>query len=301
MVSILFLCYFAASTASGFCQVKYGKASKSIFDVAVYSCITCVIATLFFYGMSGFSPQINKQIVIYALAYTAVVICAQYLGLLIIKYMDVLKSGIIRNSVGLILTFILGGVLFEETVDAVSIFRMLLSFGAVVSLFLHKKGNKGQQKEIIPKKQRIIGYIICAILILTATLGNIISKMFSSLRDTTDENAYFMLVNIFTFFISFLFTLALKKCNLKVCAKEVAGIGIKGYAYIVISTVGSNLVSLLQIWILASGAPIVLYTPVTAALEVLVQVIVAKFAANEKIPPIPVALSLASALLLFIK
>lgn len=291
---MLFLLYFIVTFISNYSMVKYAKEKiNSFFAVVLYSLVTCAISTVFFLLMTGFNPTFNKTIIIFALLFSITVLASQYFGVVIYKYMRILDSGLIINGLSLVFTFLAGAILYNEKLTVIAILRMILSLLATVFLVLNDKNEESE------KKNSFKGYIICFVLTVIPVFITVLSKEFASLPQKQDENSYFMLVNIFCFAFSAVLILILQKGNIRLIFQKLKEIGKSGYLYISAGAICSNLTSLLTIWLLAGDVAIILFTPLTAAMKIIIQILIAAIAAKEKIPKIPIILSFASALLSF--
>ena len=292
----LFAAFFVASFASNYGQAKFGREMKNFFAVAFYSVVTCAISSVFFLVMSGFSLQFNKTVWNFSVFYSAVVLASQYLGIIVYKYMEILSFGLIRNGMTLVFTFLAGAVMYNEKITFVAIMRMLLSVMAALLLVLSSKSKNNDVKI----KNTPLGYMICFALIIFGVFSTVILKEFANLPQKQDENSSFFLVNIICFVFSSMATVILQKGKLRHIINDLKTMGKNGYLYILVSTIGSNLVSVLSIWLLAGETAVILYAPLIAAMGVIIQAVVSYIVAKEKIPMIPVLLSLLSAILSFV-
>ena len=290
---LLFTAYFIAAFASAYNQIKYARQANTFFAVALYSLITCTVASFFFLSLTGFTPVFNKTILIFALLFSGVVIISQYVALIVYKYMRILDAGLIMGSLNLVFTFMVGAIWYNEKITVIAVLRMVLSLLATLALIF----SKNNEKSII--KNTFLGYILCFICISASVFNTVLSKEFASLPQKQDENSYFLLVNIICFIFSLSLILFIKKGTIKPILSELKAVGKKGYCYILISTLGSNIGSIITIWLLAGRVSIILYTPLIAAMGIIVQILTAAIIGKEKIPIIPIVLSLTSAMLAF--
>ena len=207
--------------------------------------------------------------------------------------MRILDVGLILGALSLILTFLAGNIIYNEAITPIAVIRMLFSLIATIMLVLNNK------KSDNTTRNSFFGYFLCFLLIISSVFSTVLSKEFANLPQKQDENSYFMLINIICFFFSIIVILLTQRGNLKNTLGEFKKINKKSYLYIVISTVSSNISSLLTIWLLAGKVSIILFTPLSSAINIIVRVLTAAIIAKEKIPKIPILLSLATALLAF--
>lgn len=290
---LLFAAYFIATFAASYSQVKYARETNTFFAVAVYSLITCAVASVFFLSMTGFQPIFNKTLLIFALLFSGAVLVSQYLTIIVYKYMRILDFGLIKGALTLVFTFMVGALWYDEKITVVALVRMLLSLAATIALV----SNKPNEKNGI--RNTFLGYVLCLICIIGAVCTTVLSKEFANLPQKQDENSYFLLVNIICFIFSLLLILFIKKGGLTPIFKELKSVGKSGYLYIIISTLGSNIGSIITIWLLSGKVSIILYTPLVAAMGIISQILTAAIIGKEKIPIIPTLLSFASAILSF--
>ncbi len=292
---LLFSLYFVAHLMMRFFTVKYGKSSKGFFAVASYSIVTSAIAVIFFLTATGFAPLINKVTLIYAVIIASVAVVSQYCSIIVYRHMNILDTGMIHSSFVLVLTFFIGASMYNEKLSWIAAVRMVLAMLSTALLFL----SKGNKKEEPRKKNSLKGYLLCTMMIIVDILFTILVKNFAMLSIPHDESSCFMLVNVFTLVFSVILCLVLKKGNPVEILNELKAVGVKNYGYIALITLGSNMQSLSTAWIHAMKNSVVIFTPLTAATDVIVQVIVSKVAGKEKIPILAVSLSLLSAALSF--
>ena len=209
--------------------------------------------------------------------------------------MNILDAGMIHSSFVLVLTFFIGASMYNENISWIAVIRMVLAMLSTALLFW----SKGNKKDEPRKKNTLKGYLLCSTMIVMDILFTILVKKFAMLSVPHDESSCFMLVNVFTLIFSAVLCLVLKKGKPTDVFSELKSIGLKKYGYIALITIGSNVQSLSTAWIHAIKNSVVIFTPLTAATAVVVQVIVSKVVGKEKIPIPAVALSLLSAALSF--
>ena len=292
-VVLLFAAYFIATFASSYSQIKYARETNTFFAIALYSLITCAGSSVFFLLLTSFELNFNRTIFLFAFLFSAVVIISQYVAIIVYKYMRILDFGLVRGALTLVFTFMVGAIWYNEKITVVAITRMLLSLAATVTLVLSKRNEKSEMRNTF------LGYVLCFVCIIAAIFNTVLSKEFASLPQKQDENSYFLLVNIICFIFSFVLILFIKKGSIMPIFKELKEVGKSGYLYILISMLGSNFCSLITIWLLAGKVSIILYTPLTTAMVIIIQILTATIIGKEKIPKTPIILSLAAAVLSF--
>lgn len=273
-------CHFF-NTFSG---VRYGRSTKTVFSLAVFSCITCVIASLFFLTLTGFRPQFNATTTLYAVAFAAICLVSQYTGIAIYRYADIVGSGIVRSSASLLLNCAMGVFLFGEVFTGFTAIRIVCMLGASIIVLL-------QQRHANVRKCTVIGWIISAFMVLNGIASNGISKSYATNPNVVDNNSYCLLVNLFCLAVSLCVALLVKRGRVSECINEIHTIRPKQFGYIVMNTLSSNICSLLTLAILSEGDIIVL-TPLNSAIAFLISQFIAVVIEKEKFAPLPVALAL---------
>ena len=273
-------CHFF-NTFSG---VRYGRGTRTVFSLAIFSCITCVIASLFFLTLTGFRPQFNGRTTLYAVAFSAICLVSQYTGIAIYRYADIVGSGIVRSCASLLLNCAMGVFVFGEIFTGFTAIRIACMLGAsVVVLWQQRHANVG--------RCTAVGWIISIFIVLNGIASNAISKSYATDPNVVDDNSYFLLVNLFCLAVSAGVALFAKRGNVSECIKEFRSIRPKHFSYIVMNTISSNISSLLILAILSQGDILVL-TPLDSAMAFLISQFIAVFMEKEKFTPLPVALAL---------
>ncbi len=281
-------CHFL-NTYSG---VRYSRTTKTIFSLAIFSCITCVIASLFFLALTGFHPQFNITTLWYALAFAFICLVSQYTGIAIYRYADIVGSGIVRSGASLLLNCLAGVVLFGESFSGFTAIRVMCLLGASALVLW-------QQKHAEIKKCTGIGWLISGVMVVNGIASNALSKSYATNPDVVDDNSYFLLVNLICLAVSLSVALIIQRGKISCCISELHTIRPKQFSYIVINTVSSNVTSLLIFAILSRG-DIVLLTPLNSAIGFLISQGIAVFFEKEKLMLFPVLLALTATFISFL-
>lgn len=267
-----------------FTGVRYSRGTKGFFSVAVSSCLTCVIALLFFLTLTGFHPQFNRVTTWYAMGFAAICLISQYTGFSIYRYTDVASRGMIFGGLSLLLNCAAGAFVFRETFTVFTAARIVCMLGAgVATYFRNRKYSTG--------KWTRLGWVLSALMVINGVASNVISKFYAMDPRVVDNSSYCLLVNLFCLAASLCMALLIKRGNLHCCVEELRGIRPKQYLYIVLNTISGNFSSLCMLAILAGG-DMLLYTPLNSALGLLTTQLVAVVFEKEHFMPIPVLLSI---------
>ena len=290
-MALYYLGLAACSFFNTFSGVRYSRTTNTVFSLAIFSCITCTIASLFFLILTGFHPVFNGVTTIYALIFAAICLVSQYTGIAIFRYADIVGSGIVRGGASLLLTCLLGITVFGEEFNGFVGARIACRLGASILVLL-------QQRHANVRKCTTIGWIISAFMVINGVASTLITKLYATDTRVTDENSYFLLTNLFCLIVSLVVALASRRGRMADCVEEVRRIRPKQYGYIVMNTLSSNVSSLLTVAILSTG-DIVFHTPLSGAIGFLITQVIAVFIEKERFSPLPVALALAATILSF--
>ncbi len=281
----------ACSFMNTFTGVRYGRGTNTVFSLAMFSCVTCTIATFFFLILTGFRPQFNAVTTLYALVFAAICLVSQYTGIAIFRYADIVGSGIVRGSATQLLNCFAAVWLFSETVTGVAALRIACKLAASIAVFF-------QMKHVNTRKTTLVGWLLSIAMVVNGVASTAISKFYATDQRVVDDSSYFMLINIFCFAVSLVIALISQRGNVAKCMAEIHTICPKHYVYIVLNTVSSNLTSLLTLAVL-SRENIILYVPLSSAISFIGTQIIAVCFEKEKLMVLPVLLSLGAIVLSF--
>ena len=294
MIVVYYAGLFLCSAMTTFSQQKYGRAIRHRTDIWVYALITGIISMLFFGITSGFSILLNKKTIIYALILTVMAIISYFVQLLVYRYMGVVEVAVITASGKLLLTSIVGFLLFSETVSLISASRIVLMLIAVLLIFAHNKKGISKKNDSV-QSLTLIGLLLCVAIVGIGVLNTVVLKYIAIDAEVTSSDALFFFTNAMIALFSVLFLLFESHGSIKTVAKEFRAISKSGYLAIISKTVAGNVSSLLGVLILANG-DVSLYSPLSSALGLLATEAVAVFILRERpkiIPMIPALLAIA--------
>ncbi len=293
MIFFLYLGQFFTNAAGDYCNRLYSHNSDKLSDYLINVIATGIIAMGFFYVLSGFSFMFNFRTVLYALFFGVAIIFSRILTLLRLRLMEIIQITLISDPLSLIVTFIAGWLFFGESINWISGIRLLLSLIAAVITLFCKSPTKKQNK----KSHSIFCLILTVLIVILGVFTSALQKAFALDPNATDSNSMFFLTNVFTVAICLLWLLLLHKGKMSQLLGDFKTLGIKKYSAIILSTLTSNLGSVLTIQALAI-VPLSIHTPVAGAIGKLSTTAVSYFV-KEKVPVFPVILALISTLLAF--
>lgn len=296
MIAVYYAGLFLCSALTTFSQQKYGRAIRHRTDIWVYSLITGIISMLFFGITSGFSILLNKKTIIYALILTVMAIISYFVQLVVYRYMGVVEVAVITMSGKLLLTSIVGFLLFSETVSLISASRIVLMLITVLLIFAHNK-KKNSKTNDSKRSVSLIGLLLCVAIVGIGVLNTVVLKYVAIDAEVTSSDALFFFTNAMIAVFSMTLLLFESRGKVEAVAKEFRAVSKSGYLAIIVKTVAGSASSLLGVLILANG-DVSLYSPLSSALGLLATEAVAVFILRERpkiIPMIPAILAIALA------
>ena len=300
MQGLLYLGIFICQLVGVLSRLKYGYSIKTVIDICVYAVVTGVIALVVFAVSSGFNLQFNFKTVIYAIFYSLVVIASYSCSLIIFKFISVSESGFYSTGLTLVITAICGYLLFSEPFTLISVIRVVLMLISLLLIYLtERKTNKndnGDNNALKPKVNKIIGILLCVAAGFVGVVELIISKLFAIDSEVTSSNSLFFLTNVITIIIAIIVFFIVKKGNVKECFYEIKKIKPILYLIIIIATVASNIIALLNVLILKTGS-VSLFAPLSNALLLLAYQVVGAIFKKEKIQVLPSVLAVVAIIL----
>ena len=271
-----------------YCQVKFGRSVKSVFDLLLYVLITGSIASVFFFIMSGFNIKTNIPTTIYSVIYAAIVVLVHFSSLLLYRELDVSSATVLSSTLTLVMTFVAGVLFLKESVGTFDILRCAIMIMASVLLHFPQSKNNKTGLHI-----NIKGLFLVLIYTAISVSASVIANLYSKDERVFDSNSFFFLTNVFVVIFMLAAIVFVTKGKMSLLSRELKAFSAKGYILTAASTVSSNLGSLVQILIFASGDGITLYTPIAGALGLISTGLVAVLL-KERPKIIPLLLACAS-------
>ena len=204
--------------------------------------------------------------------------------------MGIAESGVCKSSISLVVTAISGYVLFSENVTLLSLIRIALMLGATFAVYYNTKTDKSLPSG---NKTRLIGIVLCIIAAFGGVIATVTSKAFANDTRVTDTNSFFFLTNVIIVVFSALVVLILNISSRK--REKSDRIKPWQYGMIFVTTIMSNISSVISVLILESG-DVSLYAPLSGALNLVSAQTVSVFY-REKIKPLPLILAIFAVIL----
>ena len=291
MIVVYYTLTFLCNLLCRFSVKRYSSNADNFFNLLLYSGLTGIFAIIFFLFSSGFQLSFNGRTCVYAFVYSLIVMVSLSFSLVILRYIGISESGIITSTGTLILTSLTGFLFFREAVTLASVLRIILMLLATFSIFL-----SGKKKQSSQTKISVTGLLLCLGSILVGVGNSLINKLFATDPLVTDSNSFFFLTNLFLVAIILLVILVTSKGSLVQCIRELKGMSGGHYLMILLNTVSSNISSLLSILILAQVS-VSLHAPLSSAIGILTNGILALWVFQEKPKFLPILLSLFAVIL----
>lgn len=266
---MLFFCFsllFLVNIVSTASARAYGKITKTVSDLLVYTIFTGVIATFVFFALSKFQLEVNSATLLYGGVYAVVVVISLSVSIQLYKYISVAEISVFGGSFSQVLTFLSGMVILSEKFNPFTAASAALMCLATVIMFF--SGRKKSDVENTESRNRFIGIMLCIVTALISVTSTLIIKSATSNPKITSTNSVFCLTNAFVAVISILALLIVKRFKIRTIISEFAKTEKKKYAFIAVNTIGQNITAVLNAFILATSA-VSFYSPMSAAITFL--------------------------------
>ena len=175
--------------------------SKGSAGKAVYVLITGIFSGFLYFAYSGFSLEINSTCILYAFLYG---ICSTIAGITITiyKYADVATVSVTKSSFSLVLTSLVGFIIFSEPATESRIIKILLTLAVVFIVFINSRREITQNtKNNVSASQKRHNFLMFSLLIgiqlPVFVFGAYQSKMVAKFNAVPDLNSYYCLTNLF--------------------------------------------------------------------------------------------------------
>ncbi len=298
MTILSYIGLFFCNAASTFAVQKYGRENNGAVGLFFYAAVTGGFSMAVFFCLTGFSLVINTSVLLYALLFAAICICAYFTQLSVYRYMGVAEVGVFTSGGNLILSAVVGMLLFAEELTPISALRILLMLGTVFLLFYRQKSKRGTADCISERPFTATGLLLCLGYTVVLCATAVLSKYIAADPDIADSNDVFFFTNCFIFLFSLITLLVLHHGHVGETFTAFAKLPASRYATVFLNTAASNFASLLGVWILATG-DMIFYVPVSGALQILAAEAVAVLMLRERPGLLPVLLTVAVTLLGF--
>ena len=282
---------FGVGAVSVFASQKYSRSTKTYYDILIYILLTGVMACGVFAVSAGFKFTLDARIFMYAAVYAVAAFIANFTAIPIYRYMGIAEANVCRSCISFAVISVSGYIIFSEKVTPVSVIRILLMILATLTVYFGHKDIQNEKNK--DKKAMGIGIFICIVASFSGLLATVTSKAFAADERVSDANSLFFFTNMIMIVLSLIFVLAFKMAGKANAASD----RLKSWQYgmIFLTTLASNISSLLQVLILETGN-VSMYAPLSGALNLLAAQTVSVLY-REKIKPLPLILAIFAVIL----
>ena len=264
MVYVFLCAQFVLSAFSGVIQKKtagFLLNGKSIFE-AFCVCQTGIIACAFFFIMSGFRINFSIENILFALIFSIVCMASLLVGLYAINNIDVAGLTVFRSGASMIISYILGVILFSEDTTVKKLIQLALTLAAVLLVYLdQRKKNEGGRGFL----KKILTLLSVS---LIASLATLVSKYYTVIVGSSDANSFFFITNLFQIGFGAVGALIIYIKRRPKREELLPYFKPKNLAITSLNTITSNVASLLDLLIL-SLMDVTVYSPISNTLMLL--------------------------------
>ena len=232
---------------------------------------TSLFALFYFWALNGFKLSFNFNVLVYGLLYGLIVITTLVPAIFVYKYATFSFVTFVSGSASLILSLVAGKLLFNEVISSDKLLRVALMLVATVVIFYGnqskaKAANEEQRNSENGKKNLMIA---CGLILFSALLGvasTVMLKLYANDPNVTDQNSFFFVTNIFSALLvlpALPFTMKRDKVKVSDLVNMVKS---KKTVYSAVTTINSNINSIIHIAILGL-MDVSVFTPLSSALS----------------------------------
>ncbi len=264
-IGFLFLLFFAG-TLGGHCFSKLssnrigGSGGK---EFPLFFVVNGTIACLFFLISGGLRLQWEGITLLFALIYAGVVLLSLYSNMMVLQRMPIAYVSISSGAATLLLTALLGVVLFREQPSWQTAARIGLMLAASALIFAERRGSERPSKGFLLP---LLGYVAAAV------SNYLVLKLYSLAPHRASDSTLFFFTNLI---------LVMGAAGWLLLRRQPIRLSWRGMIPFAANTLCSNLVSLVSL-VLIARTEAGFYNPVSSALGTLC-VMVASLLFKEKI------------------
>ena len=273
MLGILFCGFFLTQIFSDVMRKK----NSNVFSVSgitgslFYVFETSLFALFYFWALNGFKLSFNNHVLVYGMIYGIVVILTLVLSIFVYRYATFSFVTFVSGSVSLMLSLLVGNLLFNEVISPDKILRIALMLVATFVIFLgnknkdNKKSSSEEHQANIAKSNFVIACVIIVLNSILAAVATAILKFYAGDPNVTDQNSFFFATNIFSaLFVLPILPFTMKKNKVKM-SELFRMVKSKKTVYSAVTTINSNIRSIIQILILGM-MDVSIFSPISSAL-----------------------------------
>lgn len=273
MIYLLFAFFFASRVFSDVMRKKNSKvfSTSGLTGSLFYVFETSLFALFYFWVLNGFVLHFNGRVLLYGLLYGLVVLTTLVPSVFLYNYTTFAFASFVSGSFALIMSLLSGWLVFGEAITADKLFRVILMLMATGVIFLGRRGDlcksapdeKGKRSGA---RNLIIAVLLIAFTAVIGAAGTAIMKFYSADPAVTDQNSFFFATNVF----SALLVLPILPFTMRhdgVSMGDLFGmVKSKKTLYSAITTINSNLNSIVQMLLLGM-MEVSVFTPLSSAVS----------------------------------
>lgn len=268
--------YFASSFGGCFGNKKVSTVLRGgTTDQPVYVLITAAVACLFFALLGGFRVSVNAITWLYAALFSVTVLAALLLTLAVYRFAKIPTVTVVKSTLSLIATAALGTWLFDERPDGVTGLRIVLLLVASLLLYAsarHQERRAEKEEGDRPDRPaglgRKIGFVLTMGLLIANTCAvTLLTKSYAIRDDVSDANSYYFATNLILLGMGLVWLLIAGRGKFRRVAEGLGELRLADYLYILLTTLSSNVNSLVSIP-LAAMLDVAAYSACTSALGI---------------------------------
>ena len=273
MLGILFCGFFLTQIFSDVMRKKNSNAFSvsGITGSLFYVFETSLFALFYFWALNGFKLSFNNHVLVYGMIYGIVVILTLVLSIFVYRYATFSFVTFVSGSVSLMLSLLVGNLLFNEVISPDKILRIALMLVATFVIFLgnknkdNKKSSSEEHQTNIVKRNFVIACVIIVLNSILAAVATAILKFYAGDPNVTDQNSFFFATNIFSALLVLpILPFTMKKNKVKM-SELFRMVKSKKTVYSAVTTINSNIRSIIQILILGM-MDVSIFSPISSAL-----------------------------------
>lgn len=258
-------------------------AVKGITGSLFYVFETSILGLFYFCALNGFRLHFNRTVVLYGLLYGIVVIATLIPSIFLYNYASFAFISFISSCLSLVFSLLSGRIFFGEVISEDKLMRIILMLAAAAVIFAGRRLEEHSDNENREKHRKKLFMALLLILFsaLVGTMGTAVMKFYMLSEQATDQNSFFFITNIFSAALVLpIFPFVMKRDSVRV--KDIWDmVKTQKTLYAAITTMNSNIGSIVQIMIL-SIMDVSVYTPLSSAM-VFVAIIAATPLIGEKL------------------
>ena len=273
----LILLFFIFALASLFGKI-FGKLSSVAVSgspkimYTVFFVINGLTACIFFLATSGFNVAINAATAIYSLIYAVVVLLSIITTYAAYQLISVAGVDVTANASSLVGLSIISFFLFNEPIVLTTVIKVVIMILAVSFIFVDSRNQEKLPNRKLKKLsfKKLIPLLL--IIIIIQCLNTVILKYFSLSEAVTNETSFFFFTNVILIIAALVFLLILTLKDKESVRKTIKILKPKTVVTMAGSTVCSNIMSIVGVWIIAK-IDVSLYTALSSALSIITAVV----------------------------